>query len=260
MEINWFTFIAQIINFLILVYVLQRVLYKPIIRAMDRREGTIRDRLESAAQKEQEAQQEAAHYRQLQQDLEMQKTAILTQAKAEVEQFRLAQIQTVREEVDAMQGRWQAVVQQQQASFLQELRHQATQQVQTTLRRVLADLATVELEHHVVTVFLQRLHDLTEAERQALCSLSQPDPSTHHPIVIHSAFAISDPDRQAIAQVLQQQTHQTQPLTLQFELNPHLICGIELWAPGCKIAWSLENYLDRLEENLATVFAEETGA
>jgi F-type H+-transporting ATPase subunit b len=259
-EINWFTFVAQIINFLILVFVLQRVLYKPIIRAMDQREGRIRDRLQSSAQKEQEAQQEAERYRQLQQDLEAQKAALLTQAKAEVEQFRLAQIQTVREDVDAMQGRWQVVVQQQQASFLQELRHQVTQQVQTTVRRVLADLANVELEHHLVTVFLQRMHDLTEAEQQALCSLAKSGNSTSHPVVIHSAFAIPAPDRQAIAQALQQRTQQAQPLNVQFEINPHLICGIELRAPGCKVAWSLENYLDHLEENLAMVFEEETGA
>lgn len=260
MEINWFTLVAQIINFLILVFVLQRVLYKPIVRAMDRREGTIRDRLQSAAQKEQNAQQEAQHYRQLQQDLEAQKAALLAQAKAEVEQFRLAQIQAVREDVDAMQGRWQSVVRQQQESFLRELRHQVTQQVQTTVRRFLADMADMELERRLIALFLQRLHHLTEAEQQALCSLAQPGNSTSHSVVIHSAFAIPEPDRQAIAQALQQQMQQAQPLDVQFEINPHLICGIELRVPGCKLAWSLENYLDRLEERLAAVFEEETGA
>lgn len=259
MEINWFTFTAQIVNFLILVFVLQRVLYKPIIRAMDRREATIRDRLQSAAQTEQTAQQEALHYRQLQQDLEAQKVALLNQAKAEVEQVRLSQLQTVREEVDATRGRWQTVVQQQQASFLQELRHQITQQVQTTVRRVLADLANVDLENRLITLFLQRLHDLSAAEQQALGSFAKSENSTHHAVAIQSAFAISDADRLAIAQALEQQMQPVHPLKLQFELNPHLICGIELRAPGCKIAWSLENYLDHLEENLATVFDEEMG-
>ncbi|MGA7953838.1 MAG: F0F1 ATP synthase subunit delta [Gloeobacterales cyanobacterium] len=259
MEINWFTLVAQIINFLILVFVLQRVLYKPIIRAMDQREEMISNRLQSAAQKEQEAQQEAQHYRQLQQDLEAQKAALLAQTKAEVEQFRLAQIQTVREDVDAMQGRWQLVVRQQQASFLRELRHQAIQQVQTTVRRVLADLADVDLERRLIALFLQRLHHLTEAEQQALDSLAGPENSTRHPVVIHSAFTISEPDRQAIAQALQQQLQQAKPLNVKFEINPHLICGIELRAPGCKLAWSVENYLDRFEERLATVFEEETG-
>ena len=35
---DWFTVIAQIINFLILVALLKRFLYGPIIRAMERRE------------------------------------------------------------------------------------------------------------------------------------------------------------------------------------------------------------------------------
>ncbi|PHM05822.1 hypothetical protein CK516_38115 [Nostoc sp. 'Peltigera malacea cyanobiont' DB3992] len=50
LEINWFTFFAQILNFFVLIFVLQRFLYKPITKAMARREKTIRDRLSSASQ------------------------------------------------------------------------------------------------------------------------------------------------------------------------------------------------------------------
>jgi len=53
--INWFTFFAQILNFFVLIFVLQRFLYKPITQAMARREKTIRDRLSSAAQQQQAA-------------------------------------------------------------------------------------------------------------------------------------------------------------------------------------------------------------
>ena len=38
MLIDWFTVLAQIINFLILIYLLKRFLYGPIIRAMEERE------------------------------------------------------------------------------------------------------------------------------------------------------------------------------------------------------------------------------
>ena len=38
MEINWFTVIAQVINFLILVWLLKRFLYKPVLNAIAERE------------------------------------------------------------------------------------------------------------------------------------------------------------------------------------------------------------------------------
>ena len=41
MLIDWFTVIAQVINFLILVWLLKRFLYRPILNAIDAREKRI---------------------------------------------------------------------------------------------------------------------------------------------------------------------------------------------------------------------------
>ncbi|MEZ4640979.1 MAG: hypothetical protein R2856_39490 [Caldilineaceae bacterium] len=64
MLIDWFTVIAQIINFVVLLLLLRRFLYGPIIRAMDEREHHIAEELAAAECKQQQAEQEARHYRQ----------------------------------------------------------------------------------------------------------------------------------------------------------------------------------------------------
>ncbi len=48
MQIDWLTVIAQIVNFLILVWLLKRFLYQPVINAMDQREQRIAERLQKA--------------------------------------------------------------------------------------------------------------------------------------------------------------------------------------------------------------------
>ncbi len=48
MAIDWITVSAQIVNFLILVWLLKHFLYQPIIRAMDRREQRVSERLNEA--------------------------------------------------------------------------------------------------------------------------------------------------------------------------------------------------------------------
>ena len=63
MLIDWFTVIAQIINFLVLVALLKRFLYGRIIKAMDQREEKIAFRLADAERKRNEAEQEAQAYR-----------------------------------------------------------------------------------------------------------------------------------------------------------------------------------------------------
>jgi F-type H+-transporting ATPase subunit b len=48
MLFDWFTFIAQIINFVILVYLLWRFLYKPITKTMGKRQEELEDRWQKA--------------------------------------------------------------------------------------------------------------------------------------------------------------------------------------------------------------------
>lgn len=256
MEINWFIFSAQIVNFLILIAVLQRFLYRPIIRAMSRREQTIRSRLEAGEQAQKVAQQEAEAYRLQQQQLADKQTAMLSQTKAEVEQARKKLLENARVEVEATQSRWQTSIQQQKDSFLQELRHRAVQQIEEAIRRILFDLANVNLEQLVISEFLKRLTKLKEEEYQLLTHVVATSNHNLEPMGIHSAFEIPEESRQAIQSTLQKEL--STDVKLQFETTPDLICGIELRASGCKLSWSFDNYLDALAENLSAVFEQES--
>ncbi len=254
MEINWLTFIAQIVNFLILVALLQRFLYRPIVQAMDRREETIRKRLLSADEKQQIAQQEAEHYQQMQQEFAQRQKEMLTEVKAEVEQERTALMQQLREEVEATRSAWQTAISRQQDAFLRELRHRATLQIQKAIRSALRDIADVSLEKQIINTFIHRIQNLSGDERQQL-STAMASQNPHGGVTVCSAFEIPEHSREQIMQVVRDRL--LKDVDLQFETTPHLICGIELRATGQKLAWSLENYLDSFEENLSAVFEEE---
>lgn len=249
MEINWLTFFAQIINFLILVAVLQRFLYGPIIRAMDRREQKISDRIQAAEKQRQEAQAEAEKYRQMQQEFAGEREAMFSQLKAEVEQTRKALMENMREEVDNTSRRWQEGIKRQQDAFMLELRHRASVQVQSAIRRALIDLANVDLEQQMIDAFIERIEKLNEC---AIASLNH----NSNPIVVCSSFEIPELAKPKIIQAVRDKI--PSHINLEFETEPDLICGIELRASGYKLAWSVENYLDTLEESLSAVFEEET--
>ena len=58
MLIDWFTIGAQALNFIVLVWLLKRYLYKPILDAIDAREQRIATELADAAAKKAEAKKE----------------------------------------------------------------------------------------------------------------------------------------------------------------------------------------------------------
>ncbi len=263
MEINWFTFFAQIVNFSILVFVLQRLLYKPVIKAMERREKTIRDRLESAEQKQQEAKQENAHYQQMQAEFADRQAELLTKAKLEVEQTRQRLLQEVEDESTLERSQWQASLQRQKSTFLQELRHRTVQQLQISLRLVLRDLAETTLEYQIAKTFLKKLQNLSDDALAVLVSTltNQSEDDNDISLTVVSAFDLPEEIRVEIGNVLQHYFNQANlgSLPLGYETQPDLICGVELRGAGYKLTWSIDSYLDNLTENLDSVLSEEIG-
>src|SRR5471030_2936510 len=83
MLIDWFTFGAQTLNFLILVWLLRRFLYQPILDAIDTRERSIATTLADADAKHASAQKERAEYEQKNAQIDQQRTELLRQATAD---------------------------------------------------------------------------------------------------------------------------------------------------------------------------------
>jgi F-type H+-transporting ATPase subunit b len=245
--INWFTVIAQIVNFLVLVYLLKRFLYKPIVRAMDEREKRIADRLAEAEKRENEARQERERHQAMNQELEGRREVLLGEMKDDVETQRKELVGQARQQVDAVRANWLEALEREKEAFLQDLRERTGKHTYAVARRALKDLANVDLEHHMVGVFIERLKNLDQGEEKALReSIDDSEPR----IKVTSAFEIPQDRSREISQVLQ--AYVSQPVDLQLSMSPDVIGGIELNAGGHKIAWSLREYLEGLE----TTFAE----
>ena len=83
MLIDWFTVGAQALNFLILVWLMKRFLYKPVLNAIDAREKLIAAELADAAAKKTEAQKEGDDFRKKKEDLDQQCAKLLSTATEE---------------------------------------------------------------------------------------------------------------------------------------------------------------------------------
>ena len=251
MLLDWFTVIAQIVNFLILVALLKYFLYDRIIRAMDEREARITARLQEAEAMQAEAEREADDYRQQRQEIEGQRTELLAQAKVEADTRRDALLDKARAEVEAMQAGWRQALQQQQAAFVQELRQRASQHVYATARRALKDLAGADVEAQMLAAFQEQLQGLDAQHWQAIAAALH---TSAQPLAVSSAFDLPPQARQQLLEILR---HHLGPLDVRFAIAPEVICGIEMKVDGYKLAWNLDHYLATLEESVASAFAEE---
>jgi F-type H+-transporting ATPase subunit b len=247
--IDWFTVAAQVVNFLVLVYLLKRFLYGPIIRAMDERERKIASRMEEAEDRRQEAEREAQAYLKKNAEFDARREAMLSRAGEEADARRKALVSEARSQADALRANWFEAVQREKEAFLQDLRQRTSKHVCAIARRALKDLSNAKLEDRMIQVFIDRIQKLDEEEKKAL---EEAVLRSGHMIDIHSSFKIPQKMGQKILENLKKRI--SDRVEARFEISPDSICGIELRAHGHKVAWSVEDYLQTLEESLTDAF------
>jgi F-type H+-transporting ATPase subunit b len=162
MHIDLFVFFAQIVNLFILMFLLKKFLFGKIIGAMDAREAKIGAVFAEAEASRQGAEKAAETYDQKLRDLEVRYEAMLNQARQDAETHRNQLMEKAREEVDFLQKRWVEALRSERQHFLQELRHLAGNQIYAVSRRVLKDLADLDLEERIVEVLVERIATMDE--------------------------------------------------------------------------------------------------
>src|ERR1017187_9244135 len=101
MLIDWFTVAAQALNFLILVWLMKRFLYKPVLNAIDAREKRISTELANADAKKAEAQKEHDEFQQKNTEFDQQRAALLSKATGEAQAERQRLLDDARKAADA---------------------------------------------------------------------------------------------------------------------------------------------------------------
>ena len=105
MLIDWFTVGAQALNFLILVWLMKRFLYKPILDAIDAREKRIAAAIADADQKKAEATKEREEFQRKNEEFDQQRAALVTQATEEANAERQRLLDDARQAADALSAK-----------------------------------------------------------------------------------------------------------------------------------------------------------
>jgi len=251
MLIDWFTVGAQVLNFLILVWLMKRFLYKPILHAIDEREKRIADELASADKKKEEAQKERDQFQHKNEDFDKQRAALLVKATDEAKAERQKLLDEAGQEAAALHLKWQENLKSEEKNLYQSLRRRTQQEVFSIARKTLSDLAAVSLESRMSEVFSRRLREMDGKAKE---SLSGGLRSAANPALVRSAFDLPGDQRAAIQNALNETFSSEIPV--RFETAPELVSGIELSANGQKVAWSIADYLTGLEKGVGEVLKE----
>jgi F-type H+-transporting ATPase subunit b len=252
MLIDWFTVGAQAFNFLILVWLMKRFLYKPILHAIDEREKRIAAELNDADVKKAEALKERDEFRYKNEEFEQQRASLFSQMTDEARAERQRLLDEARKEADTLSAKRLDALRNDALILNQAISRQTQQEVFAIVRKALSELATTSLEERLGNVFIRRLRELDGPAKTGLAaSLNK----ASGPALVRSAFDLPAEQRGLIQQTLNETF--SADIKVRFETMPDVISGIELTANGWKVAWSIADYIAALEKSVGKLLQEQ---
>jgi len=237
-QIDWLTVGAQWINFLVLMWLLHRFLYQPIVQAMDRRQQRIEGSVADARQKIEDADRQVRDYQDKLKQLESQRQTLLEEAHEAANRERERLIALARQEAQALSGQWRHDFEREKTELQQQLQRQLSQLIAATAQKALQDLTGETLQRALFENFLERLKALPAAEKNLLRA------SAGGKLVLASSFELDETLCGRFAAAARELL--AADPTVQFEALPESRLGLVLTSLNYTLEWRLERYFDEL--------------
>ncbi len=224
MELSWTTFLFEIVNFLVLVWILKRFLYKPVLDVIARRRAAIEKNLAEAREKEGQAQALQAQYQNRLADWEKEKAAAHEALQHELEAERARLMSALMTSLD--QEREKARVLEERRLHEARLRAEqlAMEHAAHFASRLLSRLAGPELEEKLVQLALD---DLAKLPPERLETLRAAWERTKDAIRVSTAYPMDDARRQRLQEEFTKLLGPS-PAEWQFRQESSLIAGLRV--------------------------------
>ena len=223
MEFDWTTFILEIINFLILVWILKRFLYRPVLGVVARRRAGIEKMLADARRIEAEAgelrQQNERRIAQWEEEKEAAQARLREELAEERERLMAALEASIAEERE----RRRVLDERHQRDFERAIEERGIAQGAAFSARLLARLATPELEARLYALLLEDLRNLRAEDKQAVADAAA---APGLQLKIQSAFVLDAGMRAELARALAEATGKALPV--EYRENPELLAGFRV--------------------------------
>jgi F-type H+-transporting ATPase subunit b len=262
--IDWFTVCAQALNFLILVWLLRRYLYRPVLAAIDAREKKVTARIKDAETQETKAQASSEELRKRNEAFDHERDGLMRKTAEDCTAERQRIIETARQDAALLRVKMTQSLASERAELGRQLSVRAQAEVFALTRKALSELAGVGLEDRMMDVLIERLRAIPDEQKQRLVSatfgsgaagtVAQTAPAGV--VLVRSAHDPSPAARTKLETAIRECLGEN--IGIRFETVPELVSGLELSADGIKLPWSVADYLSTLAQDAATLASELT--
>jgi F-type H+-transporting ATPase subunit b len=220
MELDWVTFALEILNFLVLVWILQHFLYKPVLSTIARRKAAIDKDLAAAADRRKEADALERTFQERIARWEKEKAGLRSEVLAKVEEERKRRLAELQAELERENEKRRAIERRQAEEQLSKTEQETAARAGRMASALLQRLASPALEECLVVVLSEDLGQLEDQQRRGLADACR---RVDGKIEVASAFALAEATRSTIVEALEKATGHT--IAAAFHEDAALVAG-----------------------------------
>ncbi len=243
MGVDFITLLAQIVNLAILIWLLKKFLYKPLLDMIDARQAKILKDVQDAQKAAEAAKAEEAVYAQKVEAFEKERQVLLKEATEEAQKLKSTLSEEARQTVSASRERWKEELILEKKSFDLQMRNAIVNQFKLFATKALSDMADVTLQTQIEKQFQKKLKTLSVVEKKRFLAEAEQTGQVH----LTAAFDKPSADLKKAVQTLLKLPSDIRFIT---HKEPTLICGLELHAGESTITWNLAGYLEDFSSHL----------
>jgi len=247
MQFDLSTFILEIINFLVLIWILQRLFYKPLLEIIAQRKQFIDQSLADAKTTQQQAEQQLSLYQNRQNLWEQEKQAAINALHRQLEAERAAHLSQLSVDLKQERQKINVALSRKQHELELQAEKQALQNAAKFAGILLKQAAGPELEARLFAMLLEHVSTLPEACRLCLQTL---DSKKNVAIKVSSAYPLTNEQRHQLEQRLGAQINS--PITFQYHQDAALIAGLRMdigaWVLNANLQHELAGFAEFANE------------
>lgn len=246
MHVDWWTLSLQVVNFLVLVWLLRRFLFRPVKDVVARRKELAAAASGKLEQARKEVEEEKHRYEQARRELTEERSQLGAKMHDELAQERERTVKQAREEAEKMVADARDRIVDERRSVLEALRGEVADLAAGMAGHLLADASPQTYGKLLLERIGQRLEHLSEREKRQL----EVDLAVHDTVMtVTTAVPLDEAARQKWSKRLHELLATS--ASIEFKTDADLIAGAILELPHAAIEFSWADQLEAARDRVS---------
>ncbi|MBQ3696081.1 MAG: hypothetical protein II938_03845 [Alphaproteobacteria bacterium] len=246
MGFNLITFIAQIVNLFLLIWLLQHFLYRPVLSIIDKRRKEVADTIQEAEDKLKSSEEQEAHLKQQQKDFDKLYQKRLDEMERDIHQQKAKMMKELELNYRIKRENLQEDLNRSWETSQVSIQEMLATEFMTLSRKILSEWTQQTPMDQILSLFHKKIHALSKQKKNVLEKLIKQEKL----IQIITSEKLTTKQQVYIQNIVSKNLTLPPKMRFQFKKRQDLVLGIEMRVGTFVLEWNLNGYLEEINQRL----------